>query len=75
MDVVTLVPFHDKDKDVWRSAGDEFAVTRERFKQINSVGMDKVGEPLVREIVRKAVAKGMDTPEKRASKRQARAGK
>jgi hypothetical protein len=68
MNVVTLVDFHDNLKDVDRKAGEEFVVTRERYEEINAVGAEKIGAPIVEEVVHTADAKGVQTPEKRAKR-------
>ena len=49
MNVVTLVDFHDNLKDVDRKRGEQFVVSRERFEEINAVGMSKIGKPIVEE--------------------------
>jgi hypothetical protein len=70
MNVVTLVDFRDNLRGVERKAGEEFVVTKERFEEINAVGLEKIGAPIVEEVVRTAVAKGKQTPESRAKRRR-----
>ena len=72
MNVVALVDFHDNLRGVERKAGEEFVVSRERFEEINAVGAEKIGAPIVREVARDAVAKGVQTPEARAKARRRR---
>ena len=66
MRVVTLRDFHDNLKDVDRKRGEVFIVTRERFEQINSIGMEKTGANLVAESA-DGPKPTKQTPEKRAS--------
>jgi hypothetical protein len=68
MNVKALVDFHDNLRDVDRKAGEEFVVTRERYEEINAIGAEKIGAPIVEEVVRTAEAKGVQTPEKRAKR-------
>jgi len=63
MNVVTLVDFHDNLRDLDRKRGEVFVVSRERFEEINSIGMEKIGKPLVG-----AAEPEKQTPEARASK-------
>ena len=65
MRAITLVDFHDNAKDVDRKRGEEFVASRERFEQINAIGMEKIGRPLVGEVEEKSA------PEARASKARA----
>ena len=51
MKVKVLVDFHDNLKDIDRKAGEDFAVSRERFEEINAVGQKYIGAPIVQEIV------------------------
>lgn len=68
MNVVTLVDFHDNLKDVDRKRGEQFVVSRERFEEINSIGVEKIGMPLVEEVRREEIAQaGKQTPESRAA--------
>ena len=69
MNVVTLVDFHDNSKDVDRKRGEQFVVTRERFEEINAVGMSAIGKPIVGEVETKA------TPEQRAAKARSKRAK
>lgn len=68
MQVTALVDFRDNLRDVDRKRGEEFVVSKERFEEINSYGMEKIGQPLVEEVVRTSEAKGRQTPESRAKK-------
>ena len=70
MNVKALVNFHDNLRDVDRKVGEEFVVSKERFEEINRIGNEKVGSPLVEEVVRTVEAKGVQTPESRARKAQ-----
>lgn len=72
MRVKANVDFHDNLKDVDRKAGEEFVVTRERFDEINAIGAEEIGAPIVDEVVSKAVA-SKQTPESRARTRRKRA--
>ena len=65
MNVVTLVDFHDNLKDVDRKRGEQFVVSRERYEEINSIGVEKIGKPLVGAVEKQA-------PESRAAKAKAR---
>ena len=75
MNVVALVDFHDNLRNVDRKVGEEFVVTKERFQEINAVGMERIG-PIVEEVIRTETAKAVQTPESRAkaapAKRRAR---
>lgn len=51
MYVVALTPFYDIKKGVQRKAGEEFVVSKARFDEINAVGMEKLGAPLVNETI------------------------
>lgn len=69
MNAVTLVDFHDNAKNIDRKRGEVFVVSRERFDEINAVGVEKIGVPLVGEVKREEMAQhGKETPESRASK-------
>jgi len=76
MNVVTLHDFHDNLRNVDRKVGEEFVVTKERFQEINAVGMARINGPIVEEVVRTETAKAVQTPESRAkaapAKRRAR---
>ena len=72
MRVKANVDFHDNLRDIDRKAGEEFVVTRERFDEINAIGAEKIGAPIVDEVVSKAVA-SKQTPESRARTRRKRA--
>ena len=72
MNVVALVDFHDNLRDVDRRRGEEFVVTKERFAEINAVGMERINAPIVEEVVRKETAKAVETPEARAAKAPAK---
>lgn len=50
MNVKALVDFHDNLKDVNRKAGEVFIVSKERCEEINAVGMEKTGAPIVEEV-------------------------
>ena len=65
MRVMTLVDFHDNAKDVDRRRGEEFVVSRERFDEINAVGQERIGRPIVGEVPEK------QAPEERAAKAKA----
>lgn len=67
MNVVAKVDFYDIQKGIARKSGEEFVVSRERFDEMNSVGYEKLGAPLVEEIARDAQV-GKETPESRAAK-------
>ena len=67
MRVIALVDFHDNAKDVERKRGEEFVVSRERFEEINRIGEEKIGEPLVR-VSEHEPAPAKETPESRAAK-------
>ncbi len=71
MYVTVLVDFQDLNKNVWRKRGEEFVVTKERFEEINSIGMEKIGAPIVEE-VRREPAPQKQTPESRAKKAPAK---
>ena len=70
MYVKALVGFNDLNKNVWREAGDEFVVTKERFDEINKVGYAKINAPIVEEIAKVEAPK--ETPESRAKKAPAK---
>lgn len=73
MNVVTLENFHDNLNDVDRKRGEEFVVSRDRFEEINRIGVEKIGVPLVEEAKREeeaGEARGSRAP-KAASKRRA----
>jgi hypothetical protein len=73
MNVIARVDFHDNLRGVDRKAGEEFVVTRERYDEINAAGEASwYGAPLVEEVVRTVEAKGVETPESRASKAPAK---
>lgn len=72
MNVIALIDFHDNLRDVDRKAGEEFVVSRERFEQINAIGVEKIGAPLVREMEHSPAAVGKQTPESRAKKAPAK---
>jgi len=72
MNVKALVDFHDNLRNVNRKAGEEFVVTKERFDEINRIGDEKIGAPIVEEVVRTVEAKGAETPESRAAKAPAK---
>lgn len=73
MNVVALVDFHDNQRDVDRKRGEEFVVSRERFEEINKIGMEAINAPIVEEKVRTVEAKGVQTPETRAKRRSKKA--
>ncbi len=75
MNVVALVDFHDNLKGVDRKAGEEFVVSRDRYEEINRIGNEKAGIPLVEEVVRTVEAKGVQTPEARKASARRRAKK
>ena len=72
MNVIALIDFHDNLRDVDRKAGEEFVVSRERYEQINSIGMEKIGAPIVKETASKPATVGKQTPESRAAKAPAK---
>ena len=49
MNVVVITEFDDVKKGVRRYPGEEFVVSKERFDEINAVGMRKLNAPLVKE--------------------------
>lgn len=63
MYVKAMVNFHDNLKDVDRKVGEQFTVSRERYEEINAIGMEKIGAPIV-----SAVQENPQTPESRAKK-------
>jgi len=65
MRVIAICDFHDNQKDVDRKRGEEFVVTRDRYEQINAIGMEKIGGPLVE--ISADDPEPKQTPEKRAS--------
>jgi len=65
MNVITLVDFHDNLKDVERKRGEQFVVSKERFEEINSIGVEKIGKPLVGAVEKQS-------PESRGAKSKAR---
>ena len=65
MNVITLVSFHDNAKNIDRKRGEQFIVSKARFEEINAVGMEKIGQPLVEEVPEK------QAPEARAAKAKA----
>lgn len=67
MRVTVLLDFHDISKDVDRKAGEEYVVTKERFEEVNAIGMEKVGSPILAESERTDPI-GKQTPEARAKK-------
>ena len=69
MRVIAKYDFHDNLMDVDRKRGEEFIVTRERYEEINAVGMEKIGSPIV-EITYDDPEPKM-TPKKRASSAKA----
>ena len=71
MYVKALVNFHDNLKDVDRKQGEEFVVTKERFEQINAIGMQRINAPIVEEMQRPE-APAKETPEARAKKAPSR---
>ena len=50
MVVKALIDFHDNLRDIDRKAGETFIVSKERFEEINAVGMEKVNHPIVEEV-------------------------
>ena len=72
MNVKALLNFHDNLRNVDRLKGEEFVVSRDRFDEINRIGMEKIGSPIVEEAVRTVEAKGAETPEERAKKAPAK---
>ena len=67
MYVIALVDFHDNLKNVDRKRGEEFVVTKERFAEINAVGQERIGAPIVEE-KRPEPSAAKETPETRAKK-------
>ena len=65
MNVIALVDFHDNLKDVDRRRGEQFVVSKERFEEINAVGQERIGGPIVGEVEVK------HAPEERAAKAKA----
>lgn len=49
MNVVVITEFDDVKKGVRRYPGEEFVVSKERFDEINAVGMRRLNAPLVKE--------------------------
>jgi len=58
MKVTTLVEFDDLKAGVRRFPGDMFVVSKERFAEINAVGKQKIGKPIVEEVEPKKAGKG-----------------
>lgn len=50
MVVRALVNFTDNLKGVERLAGETFIVSKQRFAEINAVGMEKINSPIVEEV-------------------------
>lgn len=50
MVVKALVDFHDNLRDIDRKAGETFIVSKQRFAEINAVGMEKISSPIVEEV-------------------------
>ena len=50
MNVIALVDFHDNLKGVDRRRGEQFIVSKERFEEINAVGQERIGGPIVGEV-------------------------
>lgn len=67
MRVTVLMNFYDVAKGVDRMVGEEYVVTKERFEQVNAIGMEKVGSPILAESERTDPV-GKQTPESRAKK-------
>ena len=67
MRVTALIDFHDNAKNVERKRGEEFVVSRERFDEINRIGEEKIGGPIVKESA-KEPSPSKQTPEARAAK-------
>ena len=67
MRVTVLMNFYDVAKGVDRKVGEEYVVTKERFEQVNAVGMEKVGSPILAESERTDPV-GKQTPESRAKR-------
>ena len=67
MRVTVLMNFYDVAKGVDRMVGEEYVVTKERFEQVNAVGMEKVGSPILAESERTDPV-GKQTPESRAKR-------
>lgn len=67
MRVTVLMNFHDVAKGVDRKVGEEYVVTKERFEQVNAIGMEKVGSPILAESERTDPV-GKQTPESRAKR-------
>ena len=67
MRVIAQVDFHDNDRGIDRRRGEEFVVTQERFDEINKVGMERIGKPLV------AVSAAEPKAEEQAEKKPAKA--
>lgn len=58
MVVRALVDFHDNLRDIDRKAGETFIVSKERFAEINAVGMEKINHPIVEEVEQPKAVKG-----------------
>lgn len=54
INVKALIGFLDKAANVYRYKGDEFAVTQERFEEINNAGIAQLGKPFVETTEKKA---------------------
>ncbi|MBR3385095.1 MAG: hypothetical protein IKG69_07845 [Atopobiaceae bacterium] len=67
MRVTVLMNFYDVAKGVDRMVGEEYVVTKERFEQVNAIGMEKVGSPILAESERTDPV-GKQTPESRAKR-------
>lgn len=70
MNVVVITEFDDVKKGVRRYQGEEFVVSKERFDEINAVGMRRLNAPLVKE--KEAPKAEQKAEEKPAAKKPAR---
>jgi len=68
MYVMALVNFHDNLKGVDRKCGEEFVVSKARFEEINAVGMEKLGAPIVSEVQKEPLSPEGRKAAKKASK-------
>ena len=71
MKVVATTAFHDNLKNVDRKRGEEFVVSRERYEQINEVGMRKIGRPIVEIVPAKKTSPETEAAKSRARRRKA----
>ena len=71
MNVIALVDFHDNLKDVDRRRGEQFIVSKERFEEINAVGQERIGGPIIGEVKHAPEERGERAKAKRRTARKA----